>query len=165
MKLSPVTWERWHHHSWVETLLLCSWTAPGCLFHNQPTVSDYRLWRTQSRSMSGEWEVILASSCSARAHNDSSLTDRPGPGNSWGCHMHSAAYKSAPSQILFHALAIKGKVGSCLHLYPFLTVCVWPLLIGCVALHATRGPSQGLHVNQMDIAWVDYLPGHGIMCK
>lgn len=30
-------------------VLLCSWTAPGCLFHNQFTVSDYRLWRTLSR--------------------------------------------------------------------------------------------------------------------
>lgn len=49
MKLSPVTWERWHHHFRVETVLLCSWTAPGRLFHNQSTVSDYRLWRTQSR--------------------------------------------------------------------------------------------------------------------
>lgn len=49
MKLSPVTWERWHHHFRVETVLLCSWTAPGRLFHNQSAVSDYRLWRTRSR--------------------------------------------------------------------------------------------------------------------
>ncbi len=49
MKLSPITWERWHHRLRFETVLLCSWTAPGRLFHNQSTVSDYRLWRTQSR--------------------------------------------------------------------------------------------------------------------
>lgn len=35
----------------------------------------------------------------------------------------------------------KGKVGSCLPLQPFLTVRVWPLLIGCAASRATKGLS------------------------
>ncbi|KAK5882163.1 hypothetical protein CesoFtcFv8_020777 [Champsocephalus esox] len=36
----------------------------------------------------------------------------------------------------------------------------------CAALRATKAiPKQDLHVNQMDSAWVDYLPGHEIRCK
>lgn len=34
-----------------------------------------------------------------------------------------------------------------------------------IACYKGPFPSQDLHVNQMDSAWVDYLPGHEITCK
>lgn len=49
----------------------------------------------------------------------------------------------------------------------FLILCLsLRLCASCSALRATIAtPKEDLHMNQMDSAWVDYLPGHEIRCK
>lgn len=123
MQLSPVTWERWHHHLRVETVLLYSWTAPGRLFHNQSTVSDYCLWRTQSRPWAQKgrlhWHYHAQQECTMTT--DSLIV------RAWKLMRlsHGKVYNPEPNKetkLWFHHFTKKRKkveVNSCLSLLPF----------------------------------------------
>lgn len=171
MKLSPVTWERWHHHLRVETILLCSWTAPGRLFHNQSTVSDYRLWRTQSRP----WGLKGRLHWHYHAQQDCTKTTGSLIARAWKLMRlsHVAVCKLEPTKLWeikfwFHPVRKKSEFTFDIFI-SFLTVLIClssRCCANCAALRATKAiPTQDLHVNQMDSAWVDYLPGHEIRCK
>lgn len=170
MKLSPVTWERWHHHLRVETVLLCSWTAPGRLFHNQSTVSDYRLWRTQSRP----WGQKGRLRWHYHAQQDCTKTTDSLIAGAWKLMRlsHVAVCKPEPTK-LKETDIIWLQYRSWSYFLPFLVSFLTVLIrllfrdcASCAALRATKAiPTQDLHVNQMDSAWVDYLPGHEIRCK
>ncbi len=167
MKLSPVTWEWWHHHLRVETVLLCSWTAPGRLFHNQSTVSDYRLWRTQSRP----WGQKGSLRWHYHAQQDCTKTTDSLIAGAWKLMRlsHVAVCKPEPTKLGetdFICLQCRSWSYFLSFFVSFLTVLFRLSFRGCAALRATKAiPTQDLHVNQMDSAWVDYLPGHEIRCK
>lgn len=152
-----------------ETVLLCSWSAPGCLFHNQSTVSDYRLWRTKSRTGG---EVTLALSRSARLCKDNRLTDSPHEIvtccslQTWTDWVERKFWFHLVTILKLKWLCIKGNKSFFVSILTVLICLSFRGYEGCAALRATKAiPKQDLHVNQMDSAWVAYLPGHEIRCK
>lgn len=177
MKLSPVTWEQWHHHLRVESRTPVQLDCPR-LFVPQsvhciwllPVKDTKQTMRTQreggGRGVGGYTGIITLSNCTqtresliAPAQNLTRLShvrslqtwshlagfSRLRCWNWCDCVWNKHLSSSALTQPLFFS-----------HSGPMWTA----------ALRATKAvPKLDLHVNQMDAAWVEYLPGLEIRCK
>ncbi len=118
------------------------------------------------QTMRTEGEVTQALSRTARLYQDNRLTDIA---EAWKLMSlsHVAVCKPEPT----HHRDVRIWSGYKKSFFPLFLVSILGILVclpfrGCTASRATKTiPTQDLHVNQMDSAWVDYLPGHEIRCK
>lgn len=122
--------------------------------------------------MRTEGEVTLALSRLARLYKDNGLTDSRGPETHKivTCCRKSDPVKLREMEVLissgYSALSLMQLCIKQKQIFLCFLFLIYLSFWGCAALRATKAiPKQDLHVNQMDSAWVDYLPGHEIRCK